>query len=472
MKGIKPMKTAALLVTLLALVISTAGAETPGQLSDKLVTQIEASFDATGDHTAEINAITNNDINSLSLNRKELIEHTKLFNFKLKAAGITNQRGSGRCWLFAGLNVISPSVMNKLKLSEFEFSQPYLTFWDKMEKANLFLEEIIDTRNLPIDDRKLVTILSSPFGDGGWWHYVTALMKKYGAVPLSAMPETKQSVNTGSINNLAETKLKAFASELRTMSKSGKSVDELRKRKDAMLGDVYKLLVFSYGRPPKEFTFRYESKDSTISGERTFTPQSFYQEFVASQLPSYVMLMDDPNKEYGKTYQIELSRNMLEESDATMLNLPIARIKEYARKMLLDSQAVWFGCDVGKEHLGDSAILETGIYEPERLFGMDFKLTKAELINYRASTPNHAMVLLGVDTAKDGKSIKWLVENSWGSSRGDKGYWYMYDGWFDKYVYVGIVEKKYLLPEDSASFEKKPVTLPVWDPFYQALKAF
>jgi bleomycin hydrolase len=466
------IKKAAILGTILSLAVLSAVAQSPGELDGKLLKQIESAYDASGDHTVEINAVTNNDIKSLTLNRDLLIEHTKLFNFKLKGAGITNQRGSGRCWLFAGLNVIAPQVMTELKLSEFEFSQPYLTFWDKMEKANLFLEEIIETRNAPIDDRKLVIILSSPFGDGGWWHYVTALMKKYGAVPISAMPETRQSENTGNINDLADTKLKAFASELRSMAKSGKSVDQLRKRKNEMLGDIYKLLVFAYGRPPKEFTFRYESKDSTVSGGRTFTPQSFYQELVAPQLPTYVVLMDNPNKEYNKTYQIELSRDMMEESDATMLNLPIEKIKAYARKMLADSQAVWFGCDVGKEHLGDSAILETGIYEPNRLFGMNFNLSKADEINYRASTPNHAMVLLGVDTAADGKSVKWLVENSWGSSRGDKGYWYMYDGWFDKYVYVGIVDKRYLTPEDSANFEKKPVVLPVWDPFYQVLKAF
>lgn len=464
------MKATAMLLCALATWCVTAAAQTAGQLDPSLIKDIEAKFDSAGDQSMQINAVTNNDINSLSLDRDKLIAHSKLFNFKLKAAGITNQQGSGRCWLFAGLNVLSPGVMNRLKLNEFEFSQPYLAFWDKMEKSNLFLEQIIETRNLPADDRKLVILLGSPFGDGGWGNWVVDLMQKYGVVPLSAMPETKQSINTGTVDYLGDTRLKADAAELRSMAKAGKSVEQLRQRKDAMLDEIYKLLVYAYGRPPKEFTFRYEAKDSTVSGPKVYTPQSFYKEFVADKLPEYGMLMDNPTIAYDKTYQIDESRNMVEKPPATLLNLPIATLKKYCLKMLLDSQAVWFACDVGMEHLRDSAILEAGIYDPDRVFGMNFKMSKSDQISLRECTPNHAMVLLGVDTAKDGTPIKWLVENSWGASRGDKGYWYMYDNWFDQYVYFAIIDKKYLSPDDARKFEQKPTLLPIWDPFYEALK--
>ncbi|HVP06329.1 MAG TPA: C1 family peptidase [Candidatus Acidoferrum sp.] len=464
------MKTTVLATTLLLTLVAGAFAQTAGQLDAKMIGQIQAKFDALGDQTAAINAVTNNDINSLSLNRDELIAHSKLFSVKLKAAGITNQQGSGRCWLFAGLNTLSPGVMAKLKLSEFEFSQPYLTFWDKMEKANLFLEQIIDLRNAPIDDRKLVQILNSPFGDGGWFRYVTDLMDKYGVVPLSAMPETKQSINTGTINYLADVRLKADASELRSMAKSGKSVDQLRQRKVDMLSDIYKLLVFAYGKPPKEFTFRYEAKDSTVVPPKTYTPMSFYHEFVTDKLPTYVTLMNNPSKDYDKTYQIDESRNMADKQPAILLNLPMNSLKQYCMKMLIDSQPVWFACDVGMEHLRDSAILEAGIYEPSKVFGIDFNLSKADLIAYRESTPNHAMVLLGVDTTADGKPLKWLVENSWGATRGDKGYWYMYDNWFEQYAYFVIIDKKYLSADDARKLEQKPVQLPIWDPFYSALR--
>lgn len=464
------MKTASLLLCLLVTLGGSLAAQSQGQLDPQILKGIEAKFDSGGDQSAAINAVTNNDINSLSLNRTKLVQHSKLFSMKLKAASITNQQGSGRCWLFAGLNVLSPGVMNRLKLSEFEFSQPYLTFWDKMEKANLFLEQIIATRSLPIDDRKLEAILSSPFGDGGWGQYVLDLIAKYGVVPLSVMPETKQSVNTGNINFLAEMRLKRDASELRAMAQKGKSVDALRLRKEGMMAEIYKLLVYAYGRPPKEFVFRYEAKDSTVSTPKTYTPLSFYQEFVADKMPEYVTLMNNPTKDYDKTFQVDESRNMVEKSPAVLLNLPIAKLKQYCLKMLLDSQAVWFACDVGMEHMRDSALLETGIYEPNRIFGMDFGLSKADQIALRQSTANHAMVLLGVDTTKDGRPIKWLVENSWGSSRGDKGYWYMYDDWFDQYVYFAGVNKKYLSADDVRTYEQKPTLLPIWDPFYEALR--
>lgn len=469
-KGSLSMKTASLLLCLLLTLGGSLAAQSQGQLDPQILKGIEAKFDSGGDQSAAINAVTNNDINSLSLNRTKLVQHSKLFSMKLKAAAITNQQGSGRCWLFAGLNVLSPGVMNRLKLSEFEFSQPYLTFWDKMEKANLFLEQIIATRSLPVDDRKLEAILSSPFGDGGWGQYVLDLIAKYGVAPLSVMPETKQSVNTGNINFLAEMRLKGDASELRAMAQKGKSVDALRLRKEGMMAEIYKLLVYAYGRPPKEFVFRYEAKDSTVSTPKTYTPLSFYQELVADKMPEYVTLMNNPTKDYDKTFQVDESRNMVEKSPAVLLNLPIAKLKLYCLRMLLDSQAVWFACDVGMEHMRDSALLETGIYEPNRIFGMSFGLSKADQIALRQSTANHAMVLLGVDTTKDGRPIKWLVENSWGSSRGDKGYWYMYDDWFDQYVYFAGINKKYLSADDARTYEQKPTLLPIWDPFYEALR--
>lgn len=463
--------TAAVLASLL--LAQPLLAETPpGTLDQKIVERCESVFQAGGDQSAEINAVTANDINALAVNRDLIVKHNKLFNFRLKDAGITNQQGTGRCWLFSGLNILSPSVMTKLHLKSFEFSQPYLTFWDKMEKANLFLEQMIEMRKLPLDDRKLTVLMSNPFGDGGWWHYVTALMAKYGAVPLSAMPETKQSINTGTINMLADRKLKAFASELRSDAARGRSVEQLRERKNGMLTEIYKLLVYAYGQPPTEFTFRYESKDSTVSTARTFTPIAFYNEFVADQVPQYALVMNNPTKEYDKTYQVESSRNMHEQADAIMLNIPIERLKGYALKALFDSQVVWFACDVGKDHLKDSAILANGVLAYDKVFGMSFSLTKSQQIELRESTPNHAMVFLGVDTTEGGKPDKWLVENSWGSARGDKGYWYMYDDWFEKNVYILMVDRRYLSDADKKLLDLKPVPLPVWDPFYSMLRSF
>lgn len=460
--------TLLLIITTYPIVFSSS--DPASGLTPEMIRRIETRFDSRGDTRYLINAVTNNNIRNISLNREKLVAHNKFFAHTLEKSGITNQKSSGRCWLFAGLNVFNPTLMKKLNLSKFELSEPYLTFWDKMEKANLFLEEIIDLRDRIITDRKLENILDNPFGDGGWWSYVTDLIEKYGIVPLSAMPETKQSTSTGVINELINRKLRAAAAEIRRRHAQGKNLDELRSYKESVLSDVYAMLVYAYGQPPDTFVFRYEDKDSTLTPPKTYTPHTFYEEFLASEMPEYVVLMHNPNKKYGQLYQIESSRNMADRPDLTLLNLPIEKIKHYCLKALLDSQAVWFACDVGKEHYRDSGILATDIYDYEATFNIDFSISKADRINYLDSYPTHAMVLLGVDTASDGYPVKWLVENSWGTKKGDNGYWYMYDDWFNEYVYVAVIDKALLDLDDQASLKEPPIVLPVWDPFWKAMK--
>ena len=462
------------LLVIVALVASAVqSAPSDGALNDQLMKRIEQSYANDANNSASVNLLTANSIKNLAIDRDKLIHRDKLVNFKLKDAGITNQQGSGRCWLFSALNLYSADVMTNLKLSSFQFSQPYLTFWDKMEKANLFLEQMIEMAGAPLDDRRLVLILSDPFGDGGWYDYAVYLMEKYGAVPLSAMPETKQSINTGTINALANAKLRAFAAELRDLYAKKKTVSELRARKESMLGDIHKLLVYTYGLPPSQFTFRYEAKGEKDSVSavvsKQYTPLSFYEEYVKEKQPDYVALMNNPTKEFNRTFSVEFSRNMYDKPDVVMLNMPAERFKDYCLKALLDSQAINFACDVGPDNFGDSAILSKDIYRYSDLFGMSFDLTKAQRIELRQSTPNHSMVFVGVDTVS-GKPIKWLVENSWGSTAGDKGYWYMDNDWFDEYVYVIIVDKKYLSKDDADLLAQKPVRLPMWDPFWSAVR--
>ncbi|HUV30427.1 MAG TPA: C1 family peptidase [Acidobacteriota bacterium] len=461
------MRALAIFLTLL-LTADFAAAGSDGQLTDDLVGRLQSEFRDSADRKAVVNAVTNNDVSALALNREKLVHHDTYFSLKLKGAGITNQKSSGRCWLFAGLNVFAPAVMKRLELSSFEFSQSYLAFWDKMEKANTFLEQMITYRDKPIDDRRLVILLRSPFGDGGYWQYVTALIRKHGVVPKSAMPETIQSSKTGTINQLASVKLRRCASELRQMHEAGKSVDELRKHKEAMLGEIYTLLAVHYGEPPAEFTYRAETKDTTLLATSAYTPASFRDQYIGAELPEYAVLMNDPTKPLDRMYQLQDSRNIYESEDLVHLNLPIEKLKQYAVAALLDSQAIYFSCDVGKERYSDSALLMTGIYEYDRVFGIDFPMTKAERLAYRESTPNHAMVLMGVDTSASGEPVKWLVQNSWGTERGDDGMWYMYDGWFDTYVYTLAVPKGLLTDEDMRKLELKPIPIPPWDPMWEA----
>jgi len=463
------MRALALTLVMIAGFIGNVFAAGEAGLDPSALSRIETRRAAANQDTARINAVTNNSIKNLSLNRRMLIDHDKYVNVRLPEPGITNQAGSGRCWLYAGLNVFSPTAMAALGLKSFEFSQSYLAFWDKMEKANYFLEEIIRLRDRDPFDREFQIVVDEPFGDGGWWQYATDLIEKYGVVPKSVMPETKQSSSTGQINNLASTKLRAFAGELRTMAHGGATVEELRARKEEMLSDIYTLLVYAYGTPPKEFTFRYE-KDSTVTEPKSYTPESFYKDVLGGHLPEVAVLMDNPVKGYDTLYQFEGSRNMADKEDLVVLNLPISKLKQYAFDALTDSEAVWFACDVGPYNYRDSGILEMNIYDYTATLGMDFSISKKDQIQYGNSDPNHAMTLIGVDTTSDGKPVKWLVENSWGDKGGDKGYWYMYDDWFDQYVYFVVVRQDRLLPEDQKKLKQKPVVLPMWEPFNQAFR--
>jgi len=485
----------ALFTMLLIAAAATQGEpKTEGAVDSGLIKEYQKQLEADGDPTFLINAITNNSIKDLSLNRELLLTHNDIVNHSMKSAGITDQESSGRCWMFAGFNVLRPDLATKMKLSKVELSESWLAFWDKMEKSNLFLEEIIRLRDKPIDDRELQVILEDPIGDGGWWHYFTDLVQKYGVVPKSAMPETKQSSNTGMLNELATAKLRGFASELRQMHVAGKSEKELRRRKETMLSDIYRILVYTYGEPPTEFTLRYkqdvededkddnktqtdstdldigDEKDEPKIVEARFTPASFFEEFFDGELPEYVALCNNPTREYGRRYQIKTSRNMYEKEDFVILNLPIERLKQYSAKALLDSQVVWFACDVGKQNYGDSGVFMEGIYDYNRTFGTDFRLSKADRINFKDISPNHAMVLMGVDTAADGTPVKWLVENSWGSKKGDEGNWYMYDGWFDEYVLVTIIDRRQMEDPELEMLKQKPIPVEAWDPFFLALR--
>ncbi|OQX82718.1 MAG: hypothetical protein B6D63_07305, partial [Candidatus Latescibacteria bacterium 4484_7] len=423
---------------------------------------LKESFKLDARTTALLNAVTNNNTKDLAFNRLMFNKYNDIFNYKIKTKGITNQKQSGRCWLFAGLNIMRPAVMKKFNLDKFEFSENYLFFWDKLEKANMFLEAIIETKNKPFDDRELSLLVENPVPDGGWWEYVVDLMDKYGAVPKSAMPETKNSSNTRAMNALINKIARHDAIVLRDMAKRGKSATQLRKKKLEMLKTIYRVLALHLGVPPEQFTWRCEDKDGKIV-EGTYTPVSFYKEAVGVKLSDYLPIIDHPIHPYGKHYRIKYSRNMSDVPDIDFVNLKIDRLKEFALKSLLAGEPVWFAADVGKENDYKEGIMAVGIYDYQSLFGIDASLSKADRVRLRDSTPNHAMVFIGVDTL-GGKPLKWLVENSWGTDRGNKGYWTMYDNWFDEYVFAVIINKAYLPDDVTALFKTKPITLPAWDP--------
>lgn len=440
-----------------------------GGISTDDLERFQESFKLDPATRSVMNAVSNNDVKKLALNREMLTAHNNLFNHRIKTKGITNQKSSGRCWLFAGLNIMRPKVIKELKLNDFEFSQNYLFFWDKMEKANTFLEGIIETRDRDPMDRELQILLKSPFPDGGYWFYVVDLIDKYGVVPKSIMPETENSESTGMMDRLISRKLRQDASVLRQMSDQGASTKKLRDKKKEMLEEIYRLLVINLGTPPTEFEWRYEDRDTVVSELRTYTPQSFFREIVNMNLKDYVSLFNCPTRATGKLYQIRMTRNVYDREDMTFINIKNERLKEYTLRSVLSDDPVWFGCDVGKEDSYEHGIMSPGIYDYESLYGVDFHLTKEERILYWDSTPNHAMVFIGVDTLQ-GRPVKWLVENSWGTKRGDDGLWTMYDQWFDEYVYNVIIHHKYLPKEVLAILKTRPEVLPPWDPMYSIIR--
>jgi len=458
-----------------------------GDLSTELIEQIQSDCEMDAHIRAMYNSITNNNIKSLALNRDVLRRHNEFFSDKVAVKGITNQKSSGRCWLFAGLNSLRPAVIAKQKLGAFEFSQNYIAFWDKMEKANTFLQYMIDFRDRDLMDREVVMVLRGEPGDGGYWENFADLVNKYGVVPKEIMPETNSSGNTGMMNKVLYQLLRSDAVKLHKLHQAGKSVRELRRAKKKMLSEVYRILVMNLGEPPEEFTWRYSPKkessgdkdenkqdnggednqedtvDSDETTEITATPKSFFKEFVGVNLNDYVNVFNDTTKDYGKHYQIRMSRNVYDGQDINYINVNIETLKDIAIRSIRDGVAMLFAADVSYDQSNEHGIMADGLYDYQSIYNVQISLTKAERALYRSSVRNHAMTLVGVDL-KDESPIKWRVENSWGTDTGSKGYWTMYDNWFDLHVYNIIVHKKYVPAEILKIKDSPAIVLPPWDP--------
>ena len=435
-----------------------------GSLSPQELTTLQSSF-RMDDHTrAMYNAITSIGINQLTLNRDLVRKHNDLFSDKITTSAVTNQLLSGRCWLFAGLNILRPELVVKHKLGKFELSQNYLAFWDKLEKANCFFEDIIDLADRDTLDRDLQTVLTHAGWDDGWWDYVPALIKKYGVVPQEIMPETHNSSDTAQMNSALSNMLKVEAGRLRELKHQSKSLADLRAEKARALAEVYRFLVINLGEPPKEFSWRFEDKDSKLSPMKSYTPQSFWKEWVGEiNFDDYVQLANVPGQDFGKLYEISHSRNIQGAPDLRYLNLEIDVLKAAALKSVLDKQPVWFSADVSKDQDSPHGIMEVGVHDFTSIFGDTGKLTKAQRWSYYEGGPNHAMVLMGVDL-QDKKPVKWLVENSWGKDKGHDGYWSLYDNWFNEHVYTIVVKKSHVPAEVLKLYQQMPVVLPRWHP--------
>ncbi len=419
------------------------------------------------DFKVRLNAISNNNP-SILVKNTEVIKKFYDFHFsnKIDIKGITNQKSTGRCWMFAGYNVLRFHVIKKFKLNKFELSQNYGMFYDKLEKANLFLEGIIETAKNPLLSREVDYWLENPIPDGGQWNMVVALVEKYGVVPKEVMPETYNSSHSGTMNRLLSKLLRKDAVVLRKLVKSGTNEKKIERTKVEMLKDVYRLLVYFLGIPPQEFEYRYETSDKKLSPLKKYTPQSFYKEFIGLNLNDYVMLYNAPHIAYWKLYAIKYDKDMVDRNDMTFVNLPIEELKNLAMKSIVSGEPVRFGCDVGKEFDGKKGFLLPQIHDYEALLKVDFNMSKKERILYRQSIPTHAMVLTAVDI-QNGKPVKWLIENSWGAKSGRNGFLVMKDEWFEPYVFEVVVNKRFVPQKILNVLKQKPVVLPPWDPMFK-----
>ncbi|MFA5417157.1 MAG: C1 family peptidase [Bacteroidales bacterium] len=440
--------------------------EKKGTMSMEMVNQIRSTFKETQSNKALMNAVSNNDIKELAVNRENEGKVSNLFSNKVTTKGIANQKSSGRCWLFTGLNILKPMVQEKYKLNEFDFSHTYNFFWDQFEKANLFLEIAISTANKPMDDREIEWLFKNPIGDGGQWTTFADNVQKYGLVPESAMPDSYQSENTAMISKLLSRKLREDGLEIRMIALSKITEQKKAEAKLNMLVDIYRMLVLSLGEPPQHFVWQYKDADGKISQPKSYTPQEFYNEIIGVNLSDYVMFMNDPTREYHQLYEIQYDRNLVEGGNWKYINLPNEEIKKFAKASITAGEAMYFSCDVGKQLNIEDGTLDVNNYQYGDLFGVEFGMDKKDRIQTFESGSSHGMSLVGVNILPDGIVDKWQLENSWGAEKGDKGYLTMTDAWFDEYMFRIIINKKYVDEKVLKILNQKPTMLPPWDPMF------
>ncbi|MGM9752133.1 MAG: C1 family peptidase [Candidatus Cryptobacteroides sp.] len=434
-------------------------AQQKGSISSEMLKEIEDSYVSTPADKAIRNALNTTSIAVLAENADNAAMIDTHFSDRVRTKGITDQKSSGRCWLFTGLNVLRAAAIDKWDLGEFQFSQAYCFFYDQLEKANLFLQAVIDTRELPFEDREVDWLFSNPLSDGGTFTGVADLVTKYGLVPASAMPESYIANNTSAFTTQLKILLRKDGLQLRSEFPEVKKKNlpaHLESLKTDMLKEIYRLLVLAYGKPPKEFVWK----------DRNYTPQSFYQELLGYDLKgNYVMLMNDPCREYGKVYEIQYDRHLYDGQNWLYVNLPIERIKEMAIASIKANTAMYFSCDVAKFLDRKKGVADLDNFDYESLLGVDLSMDKKQRVMTHSSGSSHAMTLIAVDL-KDGRPCKWMVENSWGAASGYKGNIIMTDEWFDEYMFRLVVERRFV-PEDVLKMlEQKPVQLPCWDPMF------
>ena len=432
-------------------------------ITRKQVVELRKDFAANPSNKVAQNAVTNVQLPDLTLDRNLVQNMDSSFSTKLDDWKVTAQMKSGRCWLFATLNLFRVGAMKKMNLKNFEFSQAHIHFWDKFERANHLLEAIIETADRPVDDRTIHFLLSDPIGDGGQWNMAMNLIRKHGLVPKSAYPESNTSSATRWMNTELKNILRSSACEIRAILEGGGTEDEAREHKEKRIADVWKMLCIHLGTPPKTFDWQWRDKDDKFHRKGRMTPQQFAAEYVDIEWEDYVCIVNDPRNEYYQTYTIDFLQNVAGGPPVVYLNVPSKEMKAVTQRLLEDGMPVWMGCDVGKEMDRKKGLWDADLFDVEGLYGVEYGMDKADRLRHNQTMMTHAMLFTGVDVV-NGRARRWRVENSWGGETGQKGYYTMNDSWYDEYMFEIAAPTSYLNEKMVAGLETEPVVLPAWDP--------
>ena len=435
-------------------------------LEQDFTDKLYAAYEANPKFAAMENAISHNGLLASLEKRSAAVENTPIFSLDLTKDKVSDQKASGRCWMFAALNIFRHKMIAGFQLEDFELSQAHTFFWDKYEKSNWFLEQMLATADQELTSRKVKFLLDTPQQDGGQWDMVVSLFEKYGVVPKSVYPESISSSNSRELNQILNKLLRQDAQILRELVAEGANSADLQAKKEELLQGVFNFLAMNLGLPPRQFDFSYRDKDNNFHSESGLTPQVFFKKYVDLKLDDYVSIINAPtvDKPYGKSYTVEMLGNVVGSKPVRYLNVEMDRLKELAIAQMQAGETVWFGSDVGQSSNRKAGIMADGMYDFTS--SMDIQLTqdKAGRLDYSESLMTHAMVLTGVDLDENGKAKKWKVENSWGEKVGDKGYFVASDSWMDEYTYQIVVRKEFLTEAELAAYEAEPIVLAPWDP--------
>ena len=435
-------------------------------LEQNFTDKLYAAYEANPKFAAMENAISHNGLLTSLEKRSTAVENTPVFSRDLTKDKVSDQKASGRCWMFAALNTFRHKMIAGFQLEDFELSQAHTFFWDKYEKSNWFLEQVIATADQELTSRKVKFLLDTPQQDGGQWDMVVSLFEKYGVVPKSVYPESISSSNSRELNQILNKLLRQDAQILRELRAEGAESAELQTKKEELLQEVFNFLAMNLGLPPRQFDFSYRDKDNHFHSESGLTPLTFYQKYVDLKLDDYVSIINAPtaDKPYGRSYTVEMLGNVVGSKPVRYLNVEMGRLKELAITQMKAGETVWFGSDVGQSSNRKAGVMAEGMHDFTA--SMDIRLTqdKAGRLDYSESLMTHAMVLTGVDLDENGKAKKWKVENSWGEKVGNKGYFVASDAWMDEYTYQIVVRKEFLTAAELAAYEAEPLVLSPWDP--------